>query len=68
MKNTFIRIVRSLNCGERTAVIVGALMIVGMLSAVAIDRLLAKPSPTVIVTIAPPDGRIAHSTAVAPNW
>lgn len=55
MSSIIIRLLRRLTVAERSALIVGALLITGMLSAVALDRLLAQPRSPVVVTVGPRD-------------
>jgi hypothetical protein len=47
------RLLRGLSESERMAAIVGALVMAAMLSAVALDRLLDRPTtPPVVITVA----------------
>jgi hypothetical protein len=42
---------RRLTIAERTTLIVGALLITGMLSAVALDRMLAPATAPIVITM-----------------
>lgn len=46
-----IRLLRRLTAAERAALLVGGLLITGMLSAIAVDRLLAQPARPVVVAV-----------------
>lgn len=66
MSAIIFRLLRRLTIAERTALIVGGLTITAMLSAVALDRLLAQPPSPVVVTLhspepAPPVVASSHS-------
>jgi hypothetical protein len=55
MHSPIERLVRRLSADERLVILVGALIIAAMLSAIALDRLLAaRTTPTVITLATPP--------------
>ena len=53
---TLERLARRLTATERMAALVGALMIAAMLSAIAMDRMLAAPPSPFVITLGPNAG------------
>lgn len=51
MSIALLRMLRRLTIAERTTLIVGTLLITGMLSAVALDRMLAPPASPIVITV-----------------
>ena len=54
MPSELLRLLRRLTEVERTALIVGGLLITAMLSAVAVDRALERRQAAVVITVVAP--------------
>ncbi len=69
MHTNLERLARRMTATERMTLLVGALVMVAMLSAITLDRLLAQQATPAIVTLAPAStaGNLAVDAAYAPN-
>jgi hypothetical protein len=62
--STLERLARRLTATERMAALVGGLVIAAMLSAIAVERMLASPPSPVVITLGPDAGAVGLTPPV----